>query len=470
MSRVLFIENRHKTRTWEMVAGGLEKQGHIVSWLVLNHGFAPQRANVRLLPYPRKEDLAPAGDRFAPVANSDRGIRYYGLNADHYQHYDRQIRLALEEIRPEIVFGEATQFYELLTIEACRDAHIPYIVPATARYPTGRFLCHTYDTLDVIAGSGERPAPAEIETFVRLLSGRAIVPDYMKNVASGKESRSLLRQQRDWAYKAVQYARGERYSSPAPWKKLALNRIIQRNLEAWNRSACTAGRSMANEKKLRILFPLHMQPEASIDVWGRPYSDQAALIGEMAAAVGDEAVLFIKPNPKPRCELSDALLRLAERQPSIVLLPSTVKMQEAFENADLIVTVTGTVAIEAIFARKPCATLIRTRNNDLDGCRHLASPAQIGSVVEELRRDHFLMHTEQQVNAFAARLFAESYPGNIQDPHSTPEANSPENRKLLIEAFNHLVPEIVAQYQPFPAFAGMGAKATRARMTGLAVV
>jgi hypothetical protein len=453
MSRVLFMENRHQTRTWETIAAGLKAAGHSVSWLVMNHGFAPKGSGVRLLPYPRKEDLAPADGRFARVVESDRGIRYYGLDAGHYRHYDLHIRRVLEEIEPEIVVGEATQFYELLTIEACRDSCIPYIVPASARYPTGRFLCYSYDTLDVVGGSAEVPAKTEIDAFVRLLSERAIVPDYMKGVASGVKSRTIWEHRRDWAYKAVQYARGERYSSPAPWKKLLLNRSIQHNLTAWNQGAHADGRTMAAEKKVRILFPLHMQPEASIDVWGRPYSDQATLIEEMAEAVGRHAILFVKPNPKPRCELSDSLLALVKRHARIVPLHSTVKMAEAFANCDLIVTVTGTIALEAIFARRPCATLIRTRNNDLDGCRYLTSPAKLGATVEEISHGHFPIHPIGDVRAFAARLFAESYPGIIQDPYSTPQSASPQNKRLLVEAFNHLIPHLLAGRQQLAPWA-----------------
>ncbi len=444
MSHILFLENRHRTKVWEIIAAGLRDQGHTVSWLVMNHGFAPREGPARLLPYPRRQDLFPVEPRFAHIVAADRRIRYYGLTADHYVHYDREIRRALAELEPEIVIGEASQFYELLTVEACRDCGIRYIVPTSARYPTGRFVCCEFDTLDVVGGSGEVPSEEELSRFARQLARLDIVPDYMKLAGSGFGSNGAWKQWRDWAYKAFQYTRGERYCSPPPIKKLSERRTVQRGLERWDRLAQSVER-MKSEKRLRVLFPLHKQPEASVDVWGRPYSDQPALIDAMAKAVGEDAVLFIKPNPKPGLELGATLLDMVAHGDGIVPLASGTMMREAFQNADLIVTVTGTVAIECIFARKPCATLIRSRNNDLAGCHYLASPAELGAVVREIGRGSLAMHDEQEVMKFAARLYAESYPGIVHDPFSEPELSSPQNRKLLVDAFGQLIPTLLSR-------------------------
>lgn len=444
MNNILFIENRHRTRMWEIIAEGLAGQGHSISWMVMNHGFAPQSPNVSLLPYPRRQDLVPAGERFRSIAGADRRIRYYGYTADHYVHYDSHIRRVLKQTQPDIVIGEATQFYELLAIEACRDFGIGYIAPASARYPTGRFICCEADTLDVVGGSGEAPAGEELSRFVNQLVGRTIVPDYMKAVAAGKRESRAWKNGTDWAFKALQYFRGERYCSPPPLRKLGEGHIVRRSLALWNQRAREAEQRMTGQRLLRVLFPLHKQPEASVDVWGRPYSNQAALIDALAASLGDDAVLMVKPNPKPGLELSDALFEVAARRRSVIPLATGVTMQQAFEDADLIVTVTGTVAIESIFARKPCATLIRTRNNDVTGCRFLNSPAELGNVVGELRDGTFALQSEAEVMAFAARLYAESYPGIISDPYSDPGVISQENRKHLTDAFNQLIPALLA--------------------------
>jgi hypothetical protein len=443
MSRILFLENRHQTRTWEAIATGLAAQGHQVSWIVFNHGFAPRAELQYRVPYPRRRDLVPAGDRFQSIVSTDRQIRYFGKTSDHYVHYDQHIRAALAQFQPELVIGEATQYFELLTIEACRDARIPYIVPTTARYPTGRFVCLLYDTLDVVGGSAEIPGNEELRDFVSRVANRAIVPDYMKGVQSGKKPASDWRTRRDWAFKAVQYVSGERYSSPSPWRKLQQVKMVRRNFGAWNRLAQQTGYDMATETKIRVLYPLQMQPEANVDVWGRPYNDQAAFIEQLSDILGDTAILFVKPNPKPKCELSDAMIQDVGRLSNVVPLASSVSMQHAFSHADLIVTITGTVAYEAVFARKPCVTLIRSRINDLAGCRFAPSPIHIADSITDLKADRFGMHSEEEVVQFAKRLYAESYPGKVQDPFSTPESATPQNRELVISAFCRLIPEFL---------------------------
>ena len=47
-------------------------------------------------------------------------------------------------------------------------------------------------------------------------------------------------------------------------------------------------------KEKFILFPLHVQPEQSIDVAGRPFTDQIAYIKQLAKILPIDIVLVVK--------------------------------------------------------------------------------------------------------------------------------------------------------------------------------
>jgi hypothetical protein len=435
---ILFLENRHQTRTWEVAAAGLAGEGHRISWMVMNHGFAPRLPNVWTIPYPRKSDLEPAGDRFLPIRQSDR-MRYAGSTFEHYAHYDRQIRRILEEVRPDIVFGESTQFYELIAIEAAKDLGIPYYVPTTSRYPSGRFLFQRYDTLEIVEGSGDTVTDAEVDAFLKRITGGEVVLDYMKVVTTSKTRRSKWRQIQDWTHKGMLYLGGEKYGSPHPATKLALDRKVRAALAEWDTISPGYQAALDDDSRLKLLFPMQLQPEANLDVWGRKYRDQSAVIDRLATAAGPQGSIFVKLNPKSKYEMNDSLLATARKHANVVALPSSLKMPQVFPRMDLVVTVTGTVAMESIFHGKPCATLIRSRNNDLSGCWFLEEPEQVADAIAALHAGRFVIQSQDDIAAFVRRLYAESYAGIIQDPFTLPESASPANAGRLVDSFTRFV-------------------------------
>lgn len=436
--KILFMENRHQTRTWELAARALAAAGHQIAWMVMNHGFAPHMGDVRLLPYARKSDLRPVGDRFLEIRESDR-MRYVNSTFSHYDHYDRHIRHILGDVRPDMVFGESTQFYELLCVAACRDMGIPYFVPTSSRYPAGRFVFQCYDTLQIAGGSGDTVSDDEIDAFLKRITGGEVVLDYMKVVATSKTRRSRWKQILDWTQKGLYYLAGERYSSPPPLKKLELDRRVRAALEQWNSLHPDYRETLADTTRMRLLYPMQLQPEANLEVWGRQYRNQSALIERLARAAGAATSVFVKVNPKSKYEMNTALVDVARRNPNVVAVPAHVKMSEVFPSMDAVVTATGTIAMECIFHQKPCGTLIRTRNNDLAGCRFLETPEDVRGLLDQLAAGTFPMQTREEIAAFVRKLYAESYRGIVQDPYTLPETASPENAAHLADSFQRFV-------------------------------
>ena len=75
-----------------------------------------------------------------------------------------KIKEILEEINPNIVYGESTAFHELLTILNCKRKDILYLNPSSCRYPKGRF------SLDIcIIASLIAPEPNEISFSIFLM-------------------------------------------------------------------------------------------------------------------------------------------------------------------------------------------------------------------------------------------------------------------------------------------------------------
>ena len=100
-------------------------------------------------------------------------------------------------------------------------------------------------------------------------------------------------------------------------------------------------------------FPLHYQPECTTMPMASYYVDQKLVIDMVTALLPDDVKLYIKPHPNPSV-LADVKFykQLAENK-KVCILPSEISSYDLIDNAEGIVTLTGTVAWESLVRKKP---------------------------------------------------------------------------------------------------------------------
>jgi hypothetical protein len=435
--KILFVENRGKTAFWQHVALDLQQRGHQVAWIVQNPGCAPPAfsgsTHLHVLAFPPAGALgqfAPTEawvqDNF-PALVTDRGRTHFGAGAAHYAHYTEAIGRVLELERPDLVVGEATLFHELITVALCRDRGINYIQPCSNRYPSGRFSLFAFDTQLPVAGSGETWPEAKARDLVeRIVTGREI-PFYMH---MPKRLEKIARQTALAKARASVWLgrlRGERYNTPALLHKLRLARKVTNNLQRWQ-----ALQKLPSDPAQTLLYPMQMQPEANIDVWGRPYSDQVVMITAMLAAAPPEVQVAVKVNPKSKYEVSDELIALAAREPRVCLLPLKTPMARAQAISIGTLTVTGTVGFEAVMGKgralSLCHPMIEREFPRLhavsipDGVHRLLSDpsAGVGSTECGVRLIQYMV--------------AHSFPGLVSEPLYHPYCIEQDNVRAVADA------------------------------------
>lgn len=355
--KILFVENRYKTIYWDAIATHLKNSGNEIFWIVQNHRFIPKEGDVFKIPYLKKGMRIDkkVSHGMIKIIGADRGLRYFGISSDDYLfYYRKQIEDILDKVVPDIVFGESTLFHELLTIDCCKLLGIPYLHPTTCRYPTGRFSFYKYDTLEPFGKSTDNWDINQIEYFINTLIQRTITPDYMLKPIS----LSKLELLKDKLRLIAGYYLGERYNTPNPIKKRILDKTRENFIKEWEVLAQDMDVFQSIKEKYKILYPLQMQPEANIDVWGYPNNNQTQVIEELINMLEDEEVLIIKPNPKSKYEIDSSLMSVFQKHKNkVVLLKHATSMNDVFNKIDFIVTVTGTVSLESFFGDKPFAFL-----------------------------------------------------------------------------------------------------------------
>ena len=437
--KILFVENREKTLFWAKVALRLKAQGHQILWLVQNHAFRPPRfpdAGVFVLPYPKVKARAVNDEEawvreFHPAVITDRGRAFFQAGASHYDHYKNEIGRVLEAQRPDLVVGESTLFHELISIDLCRKAGIAYVQPMSNRYPRGRFSLLGFDTQVPMIESGDAWSEEEATDLAERIATSTEIPFYMKVPARAER----LNRHTAWVMgrASVWWARllGERYNTPSLVRKYELQRQVKRNLARWR-----SLERLPADPQVTLLYPMQLQPEANIDVWGRPHSDQVAIINEMLGAAPSHFQIAVKANPKAKYELSDALFSLVESDPRVCLLPLDLPMQAALGHCIGAVTVTGTVGFEAMCGKGRAISLRHPIIENEFPEFHAPSP---GDAVRRLITEPESGVGNVRTGARLIQRFVnQSFPGLVGDPMSYPECMEEQNINAVAHALTHL--------------------------------
>ncbi|MBQ4820083.1 hypothetical protein [Aquimarina sp. MMG016] len=436
---ILFIENRYKTFTYEAIGNLFIKDGFQVSFLIQNNYYAPKKEdfNCHIIPFPDSKELNKeykADSEIINIINSDRMQNFFHKKGTSYfYYYNEKIEEILDLVKPDVVFGESTAFHELITIKNCKKRNILYLNPSTCRYPKNRFSFYKYDTLEPYKGSNEELTYSQALEIINGIVNRSTKPDYMKVV---KKSRS--KNTKDKFSKTVSFIKGDTYNTPSPLVKFKIEKTKKKNIKRWD--------LLANEKidkskgELIMLYPLQMQPEANLDVWGRKHRDQLKLIQEISKnLLNKKTKLVVKPNPKSKYELSEALLDYAQTTDNITMLKHEVKMDDILADIDLVITVTGTIAIECILSNIPVVTLVNTINNEQGNCLYLNDLNDIPVVLEKVKNNTFPKISDNEKINFLNKLNKLSYEGRISDPFSYNRCLEEENLEKIYYAFKDIL-------------------------------
>ncbi|MCH2109408.1 MAG: capsular biosynthesis protein [Polyangiaceae bacterium] len=430
--RILFIENRQQTALWEALIPRLAKLGIEAAWLVQNPAFSPSSSQRRfLLPFPPKENQ---GASLFPdelehfLRRVDRGYRFFEAGSEHYAHYFGQISTVFDSFEPALVIGETTLFHELIAEYVARQRGVPYYFPATTRYPAGRFSFFRGRSLVQGPGSEEELSERRVGTLIGEISQGSTLPDYMRRVQRGAFSQKALavseKARTTWGR-----WRGERFNTPTVRRKLALNREA-----AYWRGEFEKEAALLEESEDFVLFPLQMEPEANLDVWGHDVPTQRAALEMILESLPPQTLIAVKPNPKSKYEMNRELVDLIRADSRCKALPFGLPMLPLMKKARATVTVTGSVAMECVFRGLAGVVLSREMKSYVPDIPYAGDPDGLRSILVGPTSI-----SEETAKAYLRGIVRRSHPGIISNPYSYPQVLHEENLSYLERAFSILL-------------------------------
>ena len=422
--KVLFIENRGRTIFWAKVAADLERSGYEIHFLVQNPFFKPKGfENVHSIEIPNKKTIGNSRGQ-EPVElrdylnSRDRGFRYFNSGCDHYGHYHNKIKEVLETISPDLVVGECTLFHELITIFLCKELSLKFVHPTGTRYPPGRFNIFKNDEQNVAIGSGESWKTEDLDSFILGVCSGSVRPAYMKKRTSLYEIiRFNLYRLYGLVIVTLSQFKGEKFNTPSLWRKMELSQILRKCKHNWEKVS-----SLPDSSK-NILYLMQMQPEANLDVWGAPFSDQASLVKELASILPPDFNVIVKANPKAKYELFGFINEL-ESYPNVYFAPSYFTMDDLKSKTYGILTVSGTIGLESVFSNGNCISLAHPV---LSSRFPKYSASSIVNAVTKLLETECEISEHNEARDLLSVLISDSFSGVVGDPLYSHHAFDREN-------------------------------------------
>lgn len=432
--KILFIENRYTTYLWDSVAKKLIDQGHQIFWIIQNKQFTPKNGVLFFLEVtPKKKIKHPKvyDDDIKKVIKSDRGLRFYEVPSDDHLFYAReQISEIIKKVKPDVGFGECTLYQEVITMQQLRKNHIPYYFPTSCRFPINRFSFYLYDTLFPFGGSNETiPDDIALKT-VEGIGKRKIKPVYLENM-TGKTP-TKFEKLKDKLKIIKGHWEGEIYNTPSISTKIGLKRRVAENIKEWDKNAVQL---IKDKNAFKVLYPLQMQPESTIDIWATDFNNQTDIINKILNNTPNDVLLIVKPNPTSSLEINDDLKELVKLNPRIIPLHHRVKMEQIIDNIDLVITTTGTIGVECIFANKPVVNLVKSFFNYADNCVFLEGFQELPNIISRIKNSSFPSLSDSKKVEYLNYLNKKSYQGLITCTYLQKNALEENNINNITYAF-----------------------------------
>jgi hypothetical protein len=351
-------------------------------------------------------------------------------------------------MRPDVVLGEVACASEWIAWSFARHYQIPYLIPYPGPFPR-RFNFVTSpdggwqqaaDLYRKLKKSGLSPQQrSEAEAFLnrfrtnRLRSAihspafrspATLDRKAFKNIAE-RIKRIPVRVR---TYRQDGHYEVGSYSGTAPWKPMLadLFRVMRHSV----------AKDLLFDKKpatgKTIYFPLHVQPEFTIDVRAPFCTNQLALVENIAKSVPGGYRLIVKDHPGMRGRRPLSYYRSLKSLYNVQVVSPDVDSHELIKNADAVLSIVGTSAWEGILYEKPVIAFgpLAYRFYDLvHECRTISDlPALLSHEIRTFTPDRDLLLK------FIWSTLETAHNAEWHDPISTPDILHPENIQAIAAA------------------------------------
>lgn len=446
---ICFITNYFKTYVFVEVAKSLKKSNIDTFWIVPNRKQYVELQEIfpanHLLYIGKKEVLSsknealdlPIDFKINELVYGDRVLKHESSQWS-YDYLSKLVPLYSDFIKENeisYVFGELTWAHELIAyrlLSQTNDLNCEFLNPHTIRIPNGRFTFFTNEFQSHIL-EADKNLPAKGD-FIKLEKPSYLALNDKLLAKKGTLSHNLVLL-KNFIFRTNQDSNDPTlYSNPIRQFKIKTaeiyNRVIFKNFISE-----TSIDALPKDKK-RILFTLHKQPEASIDVIGRYYENQLDLIHNIWRMLPMDYILLVKEHSNAIGDRNLKFYKTIKRLPKTYLINNKADTHQLLDTISAVFTVSGTIAYEAALKNKISFTFAPTFFNRLKGCQEIKWSDFKENTLECLIEQNTKGLDQEE---FSSWLLKNSYDGIMSDAYGDPRSVERKNIDKLSNAFKSII-------------------------------
>jgi hypothetical protein len=339
----------------------------------------------------------------------------------------------IETHRPAAVVNElvAIEISEVLLIE-CRRAGVRYL--AGMNCVVDDWFYWLSDPASLSGRHLKLPEPdADARTlaegYLREVQARDYQPFYVKNLSARRDPRPL----------AVALAKYALWMARIAADRLSGRFRYERYDDEYGKKIAVYAKSLLlrydtlealPENAEVVFYPLHQEPEATLNYMSAFYANQVATIENILKCLTPEQVLVVKEHPVDKgALLRGKFRRLKREQSALYYLPAEVHGRQVLARATRVVTLTSTVGWEAALTGRTVYVLGQIFYDHVPGLQRIANLDELAHALRRPAAPGGIAPADAL--DFVARMTAASYPGN---PFPHRDLYSERNRTRVIDA------------------------------------
>lgn len=454
MKNIAFIVSSYKTPLFFKVSQALEKKHNIEAfWISPNKEWANYLLEQgvksdNILDVSSHWDKKTGSERgrailskiehslpysVSTIINIDRNLRekntkyarnYLEILAEHTQNF-------LEGKNITKIFSEQTWAFDIIPAYIAESLGAESLVPHTVRFPSDHFAFYKGATHEQIFSYQNKQSTQEHATeLLKEFRAKDIKPFYFHG------NNKLPTIQANYLNKAIKHIKWSNDETKNTTSKLIAMRLseyinsrsIKNKIATWE---------SAPAKNKYVLLTLHKQPEASVDLLDHYNSNQLDLAINIANSLPIGYTLMIKEHSNAIGDRGVNWFKKLEQIANIKLVNPYVPVRPFVESSQIVISVSGTVCLEAGLLGKKA---ICTANVFFRDLLSLAD-CSIKEIAQHAKNgfDDLNAPSDSQINNYLNDILSKSFKGVISDIKSIPSIIEAPNLSNVIAGFDFAI-------------------------------
>lgn len=360
------------------------------------------------------------------MISNDRLLSRY--SADFIDSYINKTSMMIEEFIEDrsvkIVIGEPTPVVEQVVAAICKNKNIKYVVPTPTRIPNKRFFFFEFKDYynPVVNSVSSEENTIEVEK-----------PDYWVMNKNKKNKIISVAKVFRILHKELSLRDIDPTRPRLDYNLSAKIRSVFNKLLFKFRSIKKLCEIDINEKY--VLYTMHRQPEASVDVLSPLMNNQAYIINTISKLIPYGYKLIVKPNQNGLGEFGSSFYNQIDAHNVIVVDPR-VDSKDLIKISDITFSITGTSALEAGMFGKKAITFNKLFFSRLKGVCYCGDINNLKSLItRQLSNEYSDGMTLEEYSTF---VYSSSFEGEYHDSNFNPDSLRQDNINKLSRAFMRL--------------------------------